>query len=258
MTTYKQFKALHQQDHAFILPNVWNVESARIIENLGFKATATSSAAVANSLGYEDGENIPFEEYLFVIRRIAASIRIPFSVDIETGFGKTPTQIAENIKAVHELGVAGINIEDSVIEDEGRSMAKVSDFAETIRETKKILYSENIEIFMNVRSDVFLLNVPNKLEEAKKRASMYEHAGADGLFFPLIEDKNYIEQLVQHTELPVNVMSTSALPDFDSLDRLGVKRISLADFLYGKVYGRISEITQTVIDDRNCKVLFDN
>lgn len=257
MTKFETFKALHLDKKAFILPNVWNAESARLVQEAGFKATATSSAAVANSLGYEDGENIIFEEYLFVIRRITVSVDIPFSVDIETGFGHTPREIAERIKSLSELGVSGINIEDSVIQTSSRrTLSNASEFAEKIRGIKNSLLSENIPMFINVRSDTFLLDVTDKLEETKKRAKLYEKAGADGLFLPGIEDKNEIEQMVSSTGLPLNVMSTPVLPGFDTLNRLGVKRVSLADYLFKKVYSKISAVTKKINEDQSCSPLF--
>ena len=114
-TSFQKFKTLHHADQLFVLPNAWDARSAQILQEQKFPAIATSSAAVANSLGYEDGEKMTFDEYLFVIRRILASVNVPVTVDIETGYGKTKDDIYNNLRKLIELGVVGINIEDSVI-----------------------------------------------------------------------------------------------------------------------------------------------
>lgn len=108
------FKQLHHGEEPLLLGNVWNVESAKVYEKLGYKALATSSSAVALSLGYEDGEQMSFEEYLYIIKRIKASVSIPLSVDLESGYGDIDT-IVSNILKLTEIGVSGINIEDTYV-----------------------------------------------------------------------------------------------------------------------------------------------
>lgn len=131
-TPYQKFKSLHASNELFILPNAWDARSAIMFEENNFPAVATSSAAVANSLGYEDGENMSFDDYKFVIRRILSSINVPLTVDIETGYGTTNLEIAENILHLADLGVASINIEDSVIQKSGRALKDAAAFAKTI------------------------------------------------------------------------------------------------------------------------------
>jgi 2-methylisocitrate lyase-like PEP mutase family enzyme len=257
MTTFETFKSLHQQSRLFVLANAWNVESARIIEGCGYKATATSSAAVANSLGYKDGENIPFDEYLLVIKRIVSSVKIPVSVDIETGFGETTERIADNIKVLYDLGVAGINIEDSVIQNSQRTLVDAGQFAEKLEKIRAILDSHGVKLFFNVRSDAFLLDVPGKLEESVKRAELYEQAGADGFFLPCITNPDDIAIITAHTNLPLNVLSVDGLPDFETLERLRVKRVSLGDFLFQKVYKQITSILDVIEEEKQCGILFD-
>src|SRR5579872_6327695 len=110
-----QFKALHEGTVLFVLPNVWNAKSAMCMEERNHPAVATSSAAVAGSLGYADGEEMSFHTYLFIITRILSSIHIPLSVDIETGYGETDEEISNNVLSLARLGVVGINIEDSIL-----------------------------------------------------------------------------------------------------------------------------------------------
>src|ERR1700754_4423609 len=111
----EKFRELHSSADLFVLPNVWNAKSALLFQEQQFPAVATSSAAVADSLGYADGEGMPFDDYVFVIGRIAAAVQIPVSVDLEMGYGTSDEEIYNNILRLIDLGIAGINIEDSVI-----------------------------------------------------------------------------------------------------------------------------------------------
>jgi len=129
---FKEFKKLHQSDVLFVLPNVWNAKSAKLFQEVKFPAIATSSMAVANSIGYEDGEEMPFNDYLFVIKRILSSVQIPLSVDMEMGYGKQDEQISSNIQMLTDLGVVGINIEDSSISKSGRTLKDAKIFSSTI------------------------------------------------------------------------------------------------------------------------------
>src|SRR6266702_1717243 len=112
-TNFKRFKDLHESPYLFVLPNVWNVKRALLLQEKNALAIATSSAAVADSLGYKDGEEMAFDDYLFVISRIVSSVKIPVSVDMEMGYGGSHEEIYEHILKLIDLGVAGINIEDS-------------------------------------------------------------------------------------------------------------------------------------------------
>src|ERR1044071_9469801 len=111
-STFEKFRELHASNELFLLPNAWDARSARAFQECGFPAVATSSAAVANSLGYDDGEKMSFQDYLFVVKRILSSINVPLTVDIETGYGNNDEDIANNILQLADLDVAGINIED--------------------------------------------------------------------------------------------------------------------------------------------------
>ncbi|MCU0481204.1 MAG: isocitrate lyase/phosphoenolpyruvate mutase family protein, partial [Anaerolineae bacterium] len=158
------FKQLHKQENPLLIANVWNVNSAKVFEELNFLALATSSAAVAHTLGYADGEKLPFEELLFIVKRIIASSTLPLSVDIEGGFSRNATIIAENIEKLYHLGVVGINIEDSLVGDKRALMAS-DEFQNLLIGIKNELAKKNITIFINLRTDTFLLGIPNALDE---------------------------------------------------------------------------------------------
>jgi 2-methylisocitrate lyase-like PEP mutase family enzyme len=244
--TFSAFRNLHHTAALFVLPNVGDAKSARLFQENGFPAVATSSAAVAESLGYPDGEGMPFYDYLFVITRILAAVEIPLSVDLEMGYGKTDEQIYQNIKKLIDLGVAGINIEDSSIDGSGRILKDADVFAQTVAHIRTRLSEEKLELFINIRCDTFILDVDGKRRETNRRIKLYEAAGADGIFLPCINDKDDIAEVINHTKLPLNVMCVPGLPGFETLSQLGVKRASMGPFLFGKVYQDIGKLSNAI------------
>src|SRR6185436_10966185 len=144
------FNALHHAEKLFVLPNIWDARSALLVENEKFSAVATSSAAVAEGLGYEDGEEMPFSDYLFVVKRILSTVKIPLTVDIEMGYGKNKEEIYGNLQRLVELGVAGINIEDSTMDHSTRSLRDANEFAKMIEYLKSRLEAQKEELFINV------------------------------------------------------------------------------------------------------------
>lgn len=244
---FEIFRDLHQSSELFVLPNVWNVKSAVYFQEKGIPAIATSSAAVAGSLGYEDGEEMPFSDYLFIIKRILSSVQIPLSVDMEMGYGKTEEEVYANILRLIELGVAGINIEDSVGGPSGRILKDAKVFAKMIGNIKSRLVLANLNLFINIRCDTFILNVENKQQETRRRLMVYEAAGADGIFLPCIYDEEDIAEAVHHTRLPLNVMCIPGLPDFGTLNELGVKRVSMGPFLFNRVYDNMDQVFREIM-----------
>lgn len=250
-STFKTFKDLHEAAGLFVLPNVWNAKSAVIFEEKKFPAIATSSAAVANSLGYADGQEMPFTDYLFIIERILASVKIPLSVDMEMGYGKSDEEICTNILQLTDLGVAGINIEDSIINKTGRVLKDAQLFAKTIEHIKSKLVSKNLNLFLNVRCDTFILNVENKLQETIRRLKIYEAVGADGIFLPCIYTEPDITEAVSNAKLPLNVMCIPGLPGFEILHTLGVKRVSMGPFLFNKIYNDAGRLSDAIATNKN-------
>ncbi len=250
-SAFQQFKNLHQSKNLFVLPNAWDAKSACLLQEQEFPAIATSSAAVANSLGYEDGERMSFADYLFVIKRIISSIKVPLSVDMEMGYGSSDEEIYDNILKLVELGVAGINIEDSTIDNGKRFLKDASSFAHSNDFIKNKLEASNRHLFINIRCDTYLLNVENKEEETKRRLKTYELTGADGIFLPCICKENDIADAVNNTQLPINVMCIPGLPSFDVLNSLGVKRASMGPFLMNKIYADIYRLSRAIITNNN-------
>ena len=257
MTQYQKFYDLHQQLEPFYIGNVWNVQSAKILENQNYKALGTSSAAIAHSLGYQDGEEISFDELKYIVERIISQINIPLSIDIEAGYGENSNQIIDNIIQLAKLGVVGINIEDSIVEKGCRSLKNSKDFSYLIKEIKKELNNQQIKLFINVRCDAFLVENKNSLDEAKKRISQYEIAGSDGIFLPCITNEYEIKEILNQTKLPLNVMTVPNLIDYNSLQKLGVKRISFGNFLNDYAYKSFQNISKELLKNHSYKRLFD-
>jgi 2-methylisocitrate lyase-like PEP mutase family enzyme len=248
---FEEFKALHQVKELFVLPNAWDAKSATLLQESGFKAIGTSSSAVAGSLGYDDGELMPFDEYMVIIKRIAASVNLPVTIDMEMGYGKTKEAIYGNIQRLLAAGVVGINIEDSVITNGKRTLGAGEELAKTITYLKDKLAADGKSLFINVRSDTYLLGINDARKESTRRAGLYESAGADALFLPLISKEEDIEAAVSSTKLPINVMCIPGLPDLDKLQALGVRRASMGPFLQNKVYSHARETATSVITNRN-------
>lgn len=179
MDNYEAFYKLHQQKKPLIIANAWNVKSAQIIEQNGYDAIATSSGAISNSLGYPDGEKIPFSELLYIVQRIKSCTNIPLSVDLERGYTDNPSELLENIQRLVDIGVAGINLEDS----QGEEI-----YLKKLSSIKNHLLKNNQKLFINARTDGFLLKLESPLETTLKRAKSYQNAGADGLFVTAISD----------------------------------------------------------------------
>jgi 2-methylisocitrate lyase-like PEP mutase family enzyme len=225
----EEFRTLHHSNHILILPNAWDVPSARAFEDAGFPAVATSSAALAVSLGYPDGEKVGKEEFFSVVKRIVDRLAVPLSVDIESGFGTTRGQLSDTIRRVIAVGGVGINIED-ISNFESKSLFAVEKQVERIRAVRNVSDSLGIPLVINARTDTFRYGSGNetaRLEEAVRRANAYAEADADCLYPMGLTDKDAITGFVNAVNKPVNIMARKGAPTIPELEKIGVKRLSL-------------------------------
>ena len=248
MSHFETFSQLHRDTKPFLLGNIWDVHSAKTVEASGYKAIGTSSLAVAKSWGYEDGEKIPFEMLLQLAARVVQSVTIPFSVDLEAGYSRKIEGVLENIRKLHDAGVVGINLEDTAATGQLQS---VGEFEKILSAVAEYISRNNLQLFLNIRTDAFLLNIPTALGETLSRIKKYENAGAGGIFVPCITSSNDIKEVVNATTLPVNVMCMPDLPGFEELSLLGVKRISMGPFLFNKVYKNLGELSKEINENKN-------
>lgn len=217
----RTFRALHSGPEILVLPNAWDVATARIFELAGFPAVATSSAAVAVSLGYPDGESISRDEMLEVVARITRALHVPVTVDAESGYGD-PVGTA---KAVAAAGAVGMNLEDKVPKS-AQSLVDLDAQAAIVREIQAL----GLPLVLNARTDVFLANVGEPSQRfalAVERLNAYREAGADSLFVPGVTDKKTIATLVREVRGPLNILAVAGTPPVQELHALGVARVSV-------------------------------
>lgn len=255
MTDYLKFKDLHTQPTPLLLGNVWNVYSAQVLESAGFQALGTSSAAMAHSLGYEDGEQMPFADLLFMVEKIKSRTCIPLSVDIESGYGETPEQVIEHIEQLYNLGVAGINMEDSLVAHGQRRLKSEIEFCTWVDRIVQGLAQKGLDVFMNIRCDAFLLSVPDALQEGIKRVKRYQALDIDGIFLPGLTSIRQIEQIPR--KLPLNLMCMPELPDFKTLTALGIQRISMGDFLHNFAYNALDSMIEKILKTQSFHPLWN-
>jgi 2-methylisocitrate lyase-like PEP mutase family enzyme len=247
---FETFRQLHQGPDPLLIGNIWDVQSVKVFESLNFKALATSSAAVAETLGYADGQQMNFDEdYLFMVKHLCRSTSLPVSVDLEFGYGDNAAEIVRNILQLSRVGVVGINLEDSSIVAGKRELENMKTFADKLEKIRSSLRSLEVDMFINVRCDSFLLRLPEAKGEALKRIQAYQETGADGLFFPFITKTEDIQAVVAATTLPVNVMCVPGLPDFASLKKSGVRRISMGKFVHKKLYEDLKQDVSGILSD---------
>lgn len=247
MNHYEKFYDLHRRKKPLVIANAWNARSAQIIEKSGFDAVATSSGAIADSLGYADGEKIPFDELFYMLKRIKSSTNIPLSVDLERGYASDLNELNDNIQKLIDIGVAGINIEDSQGEDI---------YLRKLTGIKNYLEKTNQKLFINARTDVFLLKLSSPLETTLSRAKLYEDAGADGLFVTAVQDTDIIKKITSATSLPVNVVGGPKLSSIETLAECGIRRISMAVLLYRAAYNHLEVVAKAIGTDHSLAPLF--
>jgi len=225
----EMFRRLHSGKPILVLPNVWDVASARIVEQAGFPALATSSAGVAFTLGYPDGERISREEMAAVIARIVAHVAVPVTADMESGYGRRPEDAAATVRAAIEAGAVGMNFEDSPGEG-GKPLLDEALQVERIRAARRAADATGVPFVLNARTDVYLESVgppETRQAHAVRRLNAYRAAGADCLFAPGVTDADTIATLVRQVKGPLNVLAAAASPPVSELERLGVARVSL-------------------------------
>ena len=224
-----RFRQRHRGPGALVLPNAWDVASARIIEEAGFAAIATTSAGIAFSLGYPDGQRIPPEEMLARIGRIARAVKVPVSGDIEAGYGSTPEDVARTTRDLIQAGAVGMNLEDASDNAE-QPLLDLALAVEKIKAAREAAAQLRVPIVVNARTDVYLLpdaQPATGYYEAHRRLTAYRDAGADCVFAPGLKDAETIGRLVRDLQCPVNILAVAGTPPIPELEKLGVARVSL-------------------------------
>ncbi|HZI21125.1 MAG TPA: isocitrate lyase/phosphoenolpyruvate mutase family protein [Gemmatimonadales bacterium] len=232
-------RVLHTGPRMLVLPNAWDVVTARLVEDAGFSAIATTSAGVAWAWGYPDGERISRAEMLSTVARIAAAVRVPVTADMEGGYGATAAAAAETARGVIAAGAVGLNLEDGT---PSGSLMDLPLHVERIRAAREAGESAGVPLVINARTDAFEVkewDAGRRFTEAVRRANAYRAAGADCLFVPHVSDGATIGRLAREITGPLNVIAGPPAPPLGELERLGVRRASLGPRLVQAALGLV-------------------
>ena len=244
-------RRLHTGPRPLVLPNAWDVASARLVAKAGFPVVATSSGAVAASLGYEDNDSMPVDEAFGVVARIARSVSVPVTADVEAGYRLPPQDLVERLL---DARAVGCNLEDTDHHGDA-GLVDAGEHAERLRAVRHAATEAGVDIVLNARVDVLRSAGDRRelVEEAVRRARLYLQAGADCVFPIRLADDELIGDFVRRVEGPVNIVAAGA-PPLVRLAQLGVTRVSFAGLLMNQLYGaheaKLSEIAAEYAADR--------
>lgn len=240
------FRAMHRGGKILVLPNAWDVASARVFEDAGFPAIATTSAGIAFSLGYPDGQKISREEMLARITRIARAVKVPVTADVEAGYGDKPQDAARTACALIEAGVVGMNLEDAT-NDPRQPLVDLTLQLEKIHAVREAAMKTGTLLVLNTRTDTYLAQVGEpelRYLEAIKRLMAYRDAGADCVFCPGLSEPRTIEQLVKDVQCPLNILGGPGSLSVPELEKLGVARVSVGSAPMRATLGLLKRIAK--------------
>jgi 2-methylisocitrate lyase-like PEP mutase family enzyme len=220
---------LHHGGQPLILVNAWDAASACIVEQMGFPAVATTSAGVANSLGYPDGQHVPWEETVAVIRKMSLAVSVPVTADIESGFAADQAGLRRSIAQVVEAGAVGVNVEDVRPGGRHESLFPLPEQVARVRAVRQQADSLKLHLVINARTDAFWLKGQSEqtaIANTLERGKAYLEAGADCIFVPGLRDAEKIRMFINEWKAPVNILAGAGVPSIRELATLGVKRVS--------------------------------
>ncbi len=246
------FRRLHQGPAILLLANAWDAGSARLTESLGAAAVATTSAGVAWALGYPDGDALPVDGLVAAVSAIARVIKVPLTVDAESGYSSDPVAVGETIGRLVDAGAVGINLED------GSGPPEL--LAAKIAQAKRAAARAGVDLFVNARTDVYLRGLvpePARRAETLARAARYKEAGADGIFVPKLVSSDEIRAIAASADLPLNVLAFPGLPPASELAALGVRRLSAGSGISSVVWGRAAAAAAAFLREGRSEPLSD-
>lgn len=233
---------LHNNGKLLILPNVWNPIGARMLESKGFPAVATASAAIAESLGYSDGEQLKLDSMLDMIARIVHSVNIPVTADLEAGYSDSISGLQENISRLLDTGAVGINFEDSW--DDSAHLRPIPEQVERIQAVRAVAEKRGIPLVINARADSFFaegfLSLEDRIEDVITRANAYLKAGADCIYPIGAGDKETLKVLRQRINAPINVLASAKAASLKELQEIGINRVSFGPYIFRSLLAKES------------------
>jgi 2-methylisocitrate lyase-like PEP mutase family enzyme len=254
-----QFRKLHHGPRTLVLPNAWDVASARILEELGYPAIATTSAGIAFSLGYPDGQRVSRDQMLEVVARIAHAVRVPVTADMEAGYGTTAKDMSETAKALIAAGSIGMNLEDVTGDDE-HSHVSVTLQVEKIQAIRETASSLGVPLVLNARTDIYLMPIgpaETRFERTVERLRAYRQAGADCLFAPGVREGETIRKLVGAIDGPLNILLMPGGPSLAELEKMGVARASAGSAVMRATLSLVQRFGKELMQAGSCDFLFD-
>jgi len=255
----EELRKLHGGPRVLVLPNAWDVASARVLEELGYPAIATTSAGVAFSLGYPDGQRVSRDEMLEVVARIARAVRVPVTADMEAGYGTTLADMTGTAKAIVAAGAVGLNLEDVTGETES-SQVNTELQAEKIRTIREASRSLGVSLVINARTDVYLMPIgpeAMRFERTVERLQAYRAAGADCVFAPGVSERGLIEKLVKAIDAPLNILVTPGCPPIPELEQIGVARASIGSGVMRSTLGLVRRIGKELLEKGTYSTVFE-
>jgi 2-methylisocitrate lyase-like PEP mutase family enzyme len=231
---------LHHGKDPLVLINAWDAASAAMVEHCGLPAVATSSAALANALGFADGQHLPWEQMLETVARVCRAVKVPVTADIESGFAADAKALETSITQIIQAGAVGVNLEDVMPENadskkadasvrHGSPLFPLAEQLERIQAARRAAQAAGIHLVINARTDAYWqagVDPAEAIRNTLERGKAYLQAGADCIFVPGLRNPEHIRTVIEHWQAPVNILAGPGVPSIPELAKLGVKRVS--------------------------------
>jgi len=245
VTQCATLRELHQRGNPIVLPNVWDAASARAVVAADYRVVATSSGAVAWSLGFEDHQRAPVDEMFAAAARIVAAVDVPVTVDAEAGYGLAPAELVERLRAV---GAAGMNLEDT--DHETGTLRPIDDHAAWLRAVRSAAADAGVPLVINARVDSFLVDrdrdQTSSVDDAVTRANAYLAAGADCVYPILLGEPSARDAFIDAVDGPVNLLSWPGGASVAELAAAGAARISFGGTLHRVVMAAFTDALDAI------------
>ncbi|MFF4534651.1 isocitrate lyase/phosphoenolpyruvate mutase family protein [Streptomyces aureus] len=240
-------RALHVPGRPLVLANAWDAVTARIVEEAGAPAVATTSAGLAWAQGVADGDRLERDDALAAVARITAVVRVPVSADIENGYASDAEGVGDTVRAVLAAGAVGVNIEDALYGEGAGPLRPVAEQAERVAGARGAADAAGVPLFVNARIDTFLRGAGG-VEETLERAAAFLAAGADGVFVPGVTEPTTVKALVEGIDGPLNILVGPGAPSVGELAALGVARISAGSSIAAAAHGLVRRAARELLD----------
>ncbi|MFM8875660.1 MAG: isocitrate lyase/phosphoenolpyruvate mutase family protein [Anaerolineae bacterium] len=244
----QQLLSLHNNGKLLILPNVWNPIGARMLQAKGYPAVATASAAISESLGYSDGEQLKLDTMLDMVTRIVRSVDLPVTADFEAGYADTIEDLQVNISRLLDTGAVGINFEDSF--DDSAHLRPIPTQMERIKAVREVAERRGVHLVINARADSFFAegfsSDEERIEDVVTRLNAYTQAGAECVYPVGRGDKETLTILRKRLTAPINVLATAKTASLNELQALGINRVSFGPYIFRSLLAKMSAMQDEI------------